>query len=139
MKIQANAALYAYDDNNQITAGPGSSYTFEAGGNLASRSDASTFTHDEVNRLVQFQLASTSATYLHDAFGRRIRKTVNGATTWFVWDDERLIAQHDASGVGNKWYAYLPGEIQPRQMIDAAARTTYMRITSRRLDSSPIR
>jgi RHS repeat-associated protein len=120
-----NAALYAYDDNNRITAGAGLNYTFDAAGNVASRSDGAAFTHDEDNRLVQFQRGSTNATYLYDAFGRRIRKTVNGTTTWFLWDAVQLIAEHDSNGARNKWYGYVPGDYLPRQILDAGG-TSYL-------------
>jgi RHS repeat-associated protein len=116
-----NANLFQYDQNNRITAGLGLTYSFDAAGNLATRSDNSVFTHDENNRLVQFQRGGTTAAYLHDAMGRRIRKTVNGVTTWFLWDKTRLIGEYAASGTRTKLYNYFPKEQAPRQIIEGGS------------------
>lgn len=116
----SNGALYAYDANHRITSSPGSlTYTFDADGSLATRSDGATFTHDYRNRLTQYSKGGTTADYLYDAAGRRIRKTVNGAVTWFLWDGARLLAEYDGSGTRTRRYAYLGNDYAPTQMQDA--------------------
>jgi RHS repeat-associated protein len=128
----ANSALYGYDGNNRITASPGLTYTFDADGNLVSRSDGATFTYDARNRLVAYSKASTNASYLQEPRGRRIRKTVNGTATWFLWDGNRLLAEYSAAGVRQQRYAYLGSDYAPIQMEDANG--TYF-VTADHLDT----
>jgi RHS repeat-associated protein len=118
-KDPANPSLWTYDANNRIVQGGALTYTFDADGSLATRSDGTTFSHDVESRLAQYAGASTTASYLNDSVGRRIRKTVNGATTWFLWDGTRLLAEYDASGNRTMRYGYLPGAFVAVQVQDA--------------------
>ncbi|MCH5501586.1 RHS repeat-associated core domain-containing protein, partial [Pseudomonas syringae] len=54
--------------------------------------------------------------YKYDAFGRRIEKTVDGHTTEFLWQGERLIAE----SADNRYrtYIYEPGTFRPLAMLD---------------------
>jgi YD repeat-containing protein len=103
----ANQALWTYDSNNRITRGGALTYSFDADGNVATRSDGTTYTHDVVNRLVAY---NGSASYLYDAGGRRIRKTVSGTPVWFLWDGVHLLAEYDGAGNRTFRYGYVPGE-----------------------------
>jgi RHS repeat-associated protein len=117
-KDPAAPAAWGYDANHRITDSPGLTYTFDAAGNLQSRSDAMSLTHDARQRLIQVVKSGTTSSYLHDAFGRRIRKTVAGATTWFLWDGSALVGEFDSSGTRTKRYSYLAG-YAPAQLEDA--------------------
>jgi len=86
---------------------------------VGTRSDGATFAHDPRNRLVQFSKAGTIATYVHDYFGRRIKKVVNSAATWYLWDGTRLMAEYSSSGVRQQRYAYLGSNYVPAQVADA--------------------
>jgi RHS repeat-associated protein len=118
-EIPANGALYGYDSNNRITASPGVTYAFDDDGNMASRSDGSTLTHDVRNRLTTFSKSTTVASYLYDPLGRRLKKTVNGTSTWYVWDGENLIGEYSGAGVRQKDYAYLDREFIPALITDS--------------------
>lgn len=118
-KDPANPSGWQYDGNNRLSSNPSLTYTYDADGSLAARSDGATFTHNAKNRLTQFSKGTTTATYLHDSFGRRIRKTVNGTTTWFAWDGPKLLAEYDSTGTRTMRYAYLPGSYAPTQIEDA--------------------
>jgi len=111
-------AAYGYDANNRITTSPGLTYTFDDDGNTLSRSDGATFSYDAGNRLTGYSQGGTTASYRYDPLGRRIKKTVDGQTTWFVWDGTRLLGEYDNSGSRLKRYAYLPGDYLPIQMAD---------------------
>ena len=113
-----NGALYGYDNNNRITASPGLTYTFDADGSVATRSDGATFTHDPRSRLVQYAKSGTTANYLHDSMGRRIKKTVSGTVTWYLWDGTRLLAEYSGTGTRQQRYGYLEG-FAPTQVEDA--------------------
>jgi RHS repeat-associated protein len=114
-----NPSLYAYDGNHRITNSPASlTYIFDTDGSVATRSDGATYTHDYRSRLTQFVKGATTATYLYDALGRRIRKTVNGTITWFLWDGARLFAEFNGSGARTQRYAYLGSDFAPTQVQD---------------------
>lgn len=119
-KDPANASQWTYDNNNRITASSGLTYTFDAEGSLATRSDGATFTHDARSRLVQFVKGSTTAGYLDDPAGRRIRKIVNGTATWYLWDGTRLLGEYSGSGVRMERYGYLGRDLATTQVQDAS-------------------
>lgn len=113
-----NPALYAYDSNNRVTASPGLTYTFDDDGSILTRSDGASYTHDYRNRLVQFTKGATTATYLYDSAGRRIKKSVNGTSTWYLWAGSQLIAEYSGSGTRQQRYAYIQDDYVPTQVED---------------------
>lgn len=113
-----NQGAWTYDANHRIGSSAGLTYIFDAAGNLATRSDGFAMTYDARQRLVQVAKAGTTSNYLHDPFGRRIRKQVAGASTWFLWDGSVLLAEFDGAGARTKRYAYLNG-VAPTQVEDA--------------------
>jgi RHS repeat-associated protein len=110
---------YQYDNNNRITASPGLTYTFDDDGNTTSRSDGAVLTYTHENRLASFTKGATTASYVYDPMGRRIKKTANGVTTWYLWEGNDLLGEYDGSGNRSKRYAYLPDGFAPSQMEDA--------------------
>jgi len=97
---------YQYDANNQLTSALGIAYFFDLDGNVQSTTDGRTLTHDALHDLVGYLDAADSASYLYDAFGRRVRKTVNGATTWFLWDGTELFGEYNGTGSRVRRYAW---------------------------------
>ncbi len=109
---------YAYDPNNRIEASPGRGYVFDDDGNLIEINDGgdpatvlANLTFDFTNRLRTYNdvAGSQVTTYLYDPFGRRIRKTVGGAATWYLWDGDRLLGEYAGSGTRQLRYAYTGG------------------------------
>lgn len=98
-------------------------YDYDAYGNL-SRERRGTgqklvteYRYDCQHRLIGVSLPGGSiASYKYDAFGRRIAKTVDGQTTEFLWQGERLIAE----SADNRYrsYIYEPGSFRPLAMLD---------------------
>ena len=116
-----DATLYDYDSNNRILSSPvAASYRFDAAGNLIERGTNETFQYDHENRLLRYENTATStvAQYLYDSFGRRIRKTVNGVATWFVWDGTDLIAEYNSAGTRVQHYRYTDNAYAPLQIAD---------------------
>ena len=106
----ANPSPWNYDANNRILGSPGPlTYTHDDDGNAETRSDGGTFTYDRTNRLRNFTKGGTTAKYHYDGFGRRIRKEVNGAWTFYLWDGDRLLAEYDGGGARQARYAYAGG------------------------------
>lgn len=98
-------------------------YEYDAYGNL-SRERRGTgqklvtkYSYDCQHRLIGVSLPGGSiATYKYDAFGRRIEKTVDGHTTEFLWQGERLIAESAENRYRS--YIYEPGSFRPLAMLD---------------------
>ncbi|WP_419789266.1 RHS repeat-associated core domain-containing protein [Pseudomonas koreensis] len=98
-------------------------YDYDAYGNL-SRERRGTgqklvteYRYDCQHRLIGVSLpGGSTATYKYDAFGRRIEKTVDGYTTEFLWQGERLIAESAENRYRS--YIYEPGSFRPLAMLD---------------------
>ncbi len=60
--------------------------------------------------------ATFRSTFGYDALGRRVRKSVNGASTFTLWGDDDLLAELDASGNRIVEYSYYPGIDRPHSM-----------------------
>lgn len=129
------AEQYDYDGNGNRTSLQGSSdwqynetgllisrgsglhtvtYDYDANGNQTSRSDAfgtRLFRYDTDNRLKAITDADGNelAAYSYDPFGRRLLKETPGAKRFFLYAEEGLIAEYDASGNAINRYGYRPG------------------------------
>ncbi len=57
-----------------------------------------------------------TASYRYDPFGRRISKTVDGITTEFFWQGDRLIAEHHADR--HRSYVYEPDSFRPLALLE---------------------
>ncbi|MCF8969961.1 RNase A-like domain-containing protein, partial [Pseudomonas carnis] len=57
-----------------------------------------------------------TASYRYDPFGRRISKTVDGKTTEFFWQGDKLIAEHHAER--HRSYLYEPDSFRPLALLD---------------------
>ncbi len=97
---------YAYDAADQLTQQQtGASitiYSYDGNGNRVQKSTPVgllTYSYDFRNRFAGFASPTTSASYAYDAFGRRITKSVGGATTQFFHDGLDAVAEYDGSGV----------------------------------------
>ncbi|WP_205913617.1 RHS repeat domain-containing protein, partial [Pseudomonas viridiflava] len=75
------------------------------------------YRYDCQHRLIGVSLpGGSTASYKYDAFGRRIEKTVDGHTTEFLWQGERLIAESATNRY--RTYIYEPGTFRPLAMLD---------------------
>jgi RHS repeat-associated protein len=83
-----------------------------------------TYSYTLDNRLASISQGTSTTTYQYDPYGRRISKTVDGETTWFVWDNEsRLLAEYSEDSSTStaeltQLYSYVPGEYAPSQVTD---------------------
>ncbi|WP_394324900.1 RHS repeat-associated core domain-containing protein [Pseudomonas chlororaphis] len=98
-------------------------YDYDAFGNLsrerrgAGQKLVTEYQYDCQHRLIGVSLpGGSTATYRYDAFGRRISKTVDGRTTEFLWQGERLIAESAENRYRS--YIYEPGTFRPLAMLD---------------------
>lgn len=98
-------------------------YDYDAYGNLirerrgTGQKLVTEYRYDCQHRLIGVSLPGGSiATYKYDAFGRRIDKTVDGSTTEFLWQGERLIAESSVNRY--RTYIYEPDSFRPLAMLD---------------------
>jgi RHS repeat-associated protein len=76
------------------------SFAYDDNGNLSVDENGNTYFYDYRNRLIEVQdpNSDTIAEYSYDALGRRIRKTVDSVTTYFIYDPQgRVIAEYEGS------------------------------------------
>jgi RHS repeat-associated protein len=102
----------------------GVNYTNSTNGNIIS-DGTSTFGYDAENRLISFDTTGTTndATYAYDALGRRVKKTVNGTSTFFVYDGDDIIA--DYSSAGTLLREYIHGDKVDEILAMQAGANTY--------------
>jgi RHS repeat-associated protein len=105
---------------NRVTSFDGYTLQYDADGNLTSKTKSGvwqqTFTWNTIGQLVAVSTNGASTTFGYDGEGRRVRKTHNGVTTRYLWDDEDLIAELDGAGNPIREYAYFPGIDSPHSM-----------------------
>lgn len=87
----------------------GTPYTYDAAGNMTH--DAShSYTYDPEGRIIQVDGGAT-ASYLYNAEGQRVQKTVSGAWRDYVYDNSgNVVAETIASG-WNVGYVYAVGQL----------------------------
>ncbi len=74
-----------YNADNELTKWGSASVSYDANGNMLS-DGTNTYTWDGRNQLSTFTKSRTTNRFQYDAYGRRIQKTVGGATTSFLYD-----------------------------------------------------
>lgn len=85
---------YPFNGSNQISA---SGVLYDAAGNVTSDGLGNTYTYDAENRLITMG-GSNSASYVYDAFGNRVRTTVNSSPYDFVFGGSQAIDKVNATG-----------------------------------------
>lgn len=97
-------------------------FDYDAFGNLmrerrgAGQKLLTEYRYDSQHRLIGASLPDgRQVTYRYDAFGRRIGKVVDGQSTEFLWQGERLIAESGPEQYRS--YVYEPGSFRPLAML----------------------
>ncbi|MCF5054677.1 hypothetical protein GIW74_24040, partial [Pseudomonas syringae] len=108
---------------NRLTIQGDRHYDYDAFGNLIrerrGRSHAliTEYRYDCQHRLISLtQPNGQTASYRYDPFGRRISKTVDGITTEFFWQGDKLIAEHHADR--HRSYIYEPDSFRPLALLE---------------------
>jgi RHS repeat-associated protein len=84
------------DAQNRLVGPP---YQYDAAGNMTN-DGSHAYTYDAENRLVQVDAGAT-ATYVYDANGLRVRKTVGASNTDFLYDLARNVIAEGSPGCGS--------------------------------------
>ncbi len=106
-----SSTTYVPNALNQYASVGGVTQVYDTNGNLID-DGTNTYTFDSQSRLVSALAddgagGTIAASYGYDAFMRRVRKTVEGATTYFLWSGSELIEEYD--GVGDRQVQYIYG------------------------------
>ena len=110
----ASTPTWSYNVNNQLTGYGTTTFDYDANGNTITKRESSAiveqYTYDNKNRLTEVKNASNTviATYAYDPNNRRIKKTTGGQTIYYLYSNEGLIAEFDATGIIIKQYGYQP-------------------------------
>jgi len=104
------STTHTHDDVNRLTDDDQFTYTYDANGNLETKtgkatSDVTTYTWDAQDQLIQITFpGGTTATYKYDGLGRRIEKNVNGTITRYVYDGEDILLEYGESDSGDNTF-----------------------------------
>jgi YD repeat-containing protein len=102
----ADAAIGGYTCNsaNELTSNSSFTYTYDADGSLASKTDTAsnqtTYSFDSQNELTALALNGANWTYQYDANGRRVEKssgTLEGQKIRYVYDGRNILAMLDTT------------------------------------------
>lgn len=118
---------YAYDlAGNRIdpmasaVVGPGNRttqfgaaiYTYNASGQVATRWDGATswtYGWSPLDEMKSVTATGVTVAYTYDAFGRRIRRTLNGSSEYYLHDGDQVAADLDGSQAMQREYGWRPG------------------------------
>lgn len=123
--IGAQPTTATYDDQDRLNTYNTLSFTYNANGDLTSKtnntlSQTTQYTYDVFGNLTQVQLpGGTTITYEIDGLNRRIGKKVNGVLQrrWIYMDQYRIAAELNASGTITKRFVYGSKSNIPDYMI----------------------
>jgi RHS repeat-associated protein len=108
---------------NRLTIQGDRHYDYDAFGNLIrerrgkGHALVTEYRYDSQHRLIGLtQPNGQTASYRYDPFGRRISKTVDGITTEFFWQGDKLIAEHHADR--HRSYVYEPDSFRPLVLLE---------------------
>ncbi len=115
------SSAYAANGRNQYTTVAGAAYGYDLNGNLTS-TGTRTYAYDAENRLTSVSGgASLGMTY--DPLGRLRQTTAGAATTDFLYEGDRLLAEFNGATLLRR-YAHGPGVDEPIVWYEGVALTT---------------
>ena len=114
-RITANGTAYATNNLNQYTTVGGVARSYDNNGNLTG-DGANTYGYDVESRLKTFSKTGTTASYKYDAFNRRVSKTVNSTTIYYVYDGDDLIEERSSTGALNADWVHGDNTDEPLTM-----------------------
>jgi len=97
------SATHSYQPYNQMTATSNATMSYDANGNMISRSQGAwTYVWDHENRMKSAASGATSVAYAYDALGRRVRRTQGTQITKFTYDGLDVVMD-DVNGTLTKY------------------------------------
>ena len=115
------STAYVANGRNQYATVAGATFAYDLNGNLISTGTRS-YGYDSENRLTSVS-GGASLTLSYDPLGRLRQTTTGAATTDFLYEGDRLIAEYNGATV-LKRYAHGPGMDEPIVWYEGAGLTT---------------
>jgi len=112
---------YVRNGLNRYTTVGGVAFTYDGRGNLTS-DGSRTFAYDLENRLASVS-GSASMSLNYDPLARLRQTTAGSATTQFLYDGDRLVAEYDAAGTLLRRYVHGAGVDEPVVWYEGAGLT----------------
>jgi RHS repeat-associated protein len=110
---------YSPNGLNQYAGVAGTSFSYDANGNLTSDGQTS-YTYDTENRLLSASGAH-SATLTYDPLGRLFQIVSGSTTTQFLYDGDELVAEYNGAGALLRRYVHGTQEDDPLIWYEGAA------------------
>jgi len=118
-----------YNVSNQLTNTATATYTYDANGNLLTKTEfgrVTTYTWDFENRLMSVtQPRRATANFKYDPFGWRIQKAFAGNVSNYLYDGTNLTEEVDQNGSVMARYTYGRGIDEPLALRKAGANYFY--------------
>ena len=98
---------YSYTDSNwkdKLTSYNGNNITYDAIGNPLSYYNGFSFTWEKGRQLASATNGTDTVTYVYDHDGRRVGKTVNGVTSSYTLEGDKVLFERN--GDTSLWYYY---------------------------------
>jgi RHS repeat-associated protein len=113
-RTDSGASLQA--SSNRYATFNGFTLEYDAEGNLTRKFKAGyeqRMTWNTLRRLTSVTTNGVTTTYGYAPTGRRIRRTENGQSSYYIYDDDDLIMEVDGQGSVIRAYTHLPGTDLP--------------------------
>ncbi|MBI4342102.1 MAG: hypothetical protein HY599_01900, partial [Candidatus Omnitrophica bacterium] len=112
------STTHVYDAANRLLEDDTFTYTYDANGNLTTKTAkvggaVTTYTYDVEDQLVGITTPSLTASYRYDGLGRRIEKDVDGLLTRYVYDNEDILLEYDGTNTLVARWLHGPGIDEP--------------------------
>ncbi len=118
-----------YHNSNELNSQPGVTYSYDANGNLISKTDSNgttSYAWDVENRLTSVTLpGGGTVSYQYDPFGRRIEKISPTGATIYVYDGDNVVEELDGSGTAVARYTQGLGIDEPLAVYRGGASYYY--------------
>ncbi len=111
-RTQASGGImYDVNNLNQYTQVAQTQLRYDADGNMIDGGDENNYelTYSEDNSLSYARNGLYRNTYAYDALGRRVKKTVNNVTTYFIYDGDQVIEEYNYANTLHADYVYGAG------------------------------
>jgi len=109
MNDSGTVTTYTPNKLNQYTAINGQATAYDGNFNLRIY-DGWTYGYDADNRLISaISTAGHSAQFVYDGLGRCVKRTIDGVSTVFTYDDWKPIVEWNVAGTFVAWNLYGPG------------------------------
>ncbi|MEW4286212.1 DNRLRE domain-containing protein [Priestia koreensis] len=107
IKSGSTTTSYDYNDANQLVSVDGTTYTYDANGNLQS-DGSNTYVYNTFNQLeeVKDSQGQTIATYTYDEDGKRVSSTTSSGTVKYFYDGDKVLYETDGSNNVLREYTY---------------------------------